>query len=660
MLPVETAFKTYTDLDGKPLQNGYVYFGVPGQDPMTHPVTVYWDADGTLQAEQPLRTVNGYIMNAGTPANVFYDGPYSELVKDAKGRQVHYARTSEAFSIATVVSNFLSKLTSTIGASLIGFVQSGAGAIKRWVQDKLRETVSIADFGAVGDGDAGSAAANGVAIQNAINALKPGQRLYYPPGVYYTDRGFNCAANGVLLEADADNGAYYATVVALFTGGALFTMSGNEQNVRGLGLLGSPTLTTAGAGATNIGIRFTGDSGGNIDGNVRNCGLANFECGIETSGRNINVRDNLFANSKNGFRANGVTTGQCRDFVIQRNRFHHMGDVPGSTFCISFPSTSAAYEAQIQDNLYDGQAYAMFLYGQCDQCQVTGNRISLPKYRWIDIKGNIVRIADNSFEGNGTGATGFGIAAAGSDVAIVDNTLVNAPYQAIVLSGVDRFKVADNSISNASNMAPATYDAIVVDATCTNGKIDDNHIINTDTSHARYGISGNAGSTTAHDNTFANCALGNVNSTTFYNVTPTAYGRKVEGTNGALRSEGAKYRSLGSAASADVAYVDFDSDYGACLLEVSAALYGSSAAQAHAVAKRYVAFVAGVPVFTTVGTDDTNNCSLSFAYVSSAPNRIKVTLTNGTAQTLRGGVCIDLKGGGSNASGKAGATLTML
>ena len=31
MLPVEQPFKTYTGLDGKPLNNGSVYFGLPSR-----------------------------------------------------------------------------------------------------------------------------------------------------------------------------------------------------------------------------------------------------------------------------------------------------------------------------------------------------------------------------------------------------------------------------------------------------------------------------------------------------------------------------------------------------------------------------------------------------------------------------------------------------
>lgn len=147
MYPVETPFKVYTGRDGKPINNGYVYFGVAGQNPITAPITVYWDAAGTQPAAQPLRTENGYIMRAGSPANVFCPGEYSELVKDARGRQVFFARTSADFSIVTLVLATLASLASSIGASLIGFLQAGVGAIVQTVQEKLRSgPATIWDF----------------------------------------------------------------------------------------------------------------------------------------------------------------------------------------------------------------------------------------------------------------------------------------------------------------------------------------------------------------------------------------------------------------------------------------------------------------------------------------------------------------------------------
>lgn len=61
---------------------------------------------------------------------------------------------------------YLNQLVTSAGASLIGWIQAGTGAVLRLVQDKLRDTVSTADFGALPDGsDAGAK------INAAIDAL---------------------------------------------------------------------------------------------------------------------------------------------------------------------------------------------------------------------------------------------------------------------------------------------------------------------------------------------------------------------------------------------------------------------------------------------------------------------------------------------------------
>lgn len=51
-----------------------------------------------------------------------------------------------------------------IGASLIGYIQGGIGSIKRTMLDKMRESVSVKDFGAVGDGIAADDAAINAAL----------------------------------------------------------------------------------------------------------------------------------------------------------------------------------------------------------------------------------------------------------------------------------------------------------------------------------------------------------------------------------------------------------------------------------------------------------------------------------------------------------------
>lgn len=51
-----------------------------------------------------------------------------------------------------LVSQLRGELESDTGATLVGFKQSGAGAVDRTLADKAREVVSVKDFGAVGDG----------------------------------------------------------------------------------------------------------------------------------------------------------------------------------------------------------------------------------------------------------------------------------------------------------------------------------------------------------------------------------------------------------------------------------------------------------------------------------------------------------------------------
>lgn len=71
-------------------------------------------------------------------------------------------------------------LAAPTGSSLVGFIQSGTGAVATTVQAKLRESVSVKDFGAVGDGVTDDHAA----IQAALASLTTGVTLNLPFGTY--------------------------------------------------------------------------------------------------------------------------------------------------------------------------------------------------------------------------------------------------------------------------------------------------------------------------------------------------------------------------------------------------------------------------------------------------------------------------------------------
>jgi hypothetical protein len=71
-------------------------------------------------------------------------------------------------------------MTKTRNISDLGaFTPSGAGGVQRTVENKLRDVVSVKDFGAVGDGVADDTAA----IQAAINSSVVAQ-VYFPKGTY--------------------------------------------------------------------------------------------------------------------------------------------------------------------------------------------------------------------------------------------------------------------------------------------------------------------------------------------------------------------------------------------------------------------------------------------------------------------------------------------
>lgn len=95
----------------------------------------------------------------------------------------------------SVVST-LSALATSAGASLLGWIQAGTGAVARSISSRLRDVVSVKDFGAVGDGTTDDTAA----IQAAINAvLAYGGAycvaLYIPPGKYKLTATININVN---------------------------------------------------------------------------------------------------------------------------------------------------------------------------------------------------------------------------------------------------------------------------------------------------------------------------------------------------------------------------------------------------------------------------------------------------------------------------------
>ena len=116
------------------------------------------------------------------------------------------------------------------GSDWIGFSQSGTGAVARSAQDKMRDAVSVKDFGAVGDGVANDTAA-------ILAAIATGKPIYFPrPSVAYTTSQMINMTTPRALYADPETrikltAAGAAVIRFDYTGGgAFFDHGGSLEN----------------------------------------------------------------------------------------------------------------------------------------------------------------------------------------------------------------------------------------------------------------------------------------------------------------------------------------------------------------------------------------------------------------------------------------------
>jgi hypothetical protein len=140
-LSVQPPFPILTDIDGQPLEDGFIFIGVVNLAPIANPITVYWDAALTVTATQPIRTRGGYPMNAGVPGRLYVNTDYSIQVQNRNGSVVY-----------TSLDNNGPLGGGSISSVDVTFLQAGANAIERTAQAKMRESVSVTDFGVVANG----------------------------------------------------------------------------------------------------------------------------------------------------------------------------------------------------------------------------------------------------------------------------------------------------------------------------------------------------------------------------------------------------------------------------------------------------------------------------------------------------------------------------
>jgi polygalacturonase len=346
-------YPIFTDLDGTPLDDGYLYIGAINEDPEQNPIQVFWNANLTIPASQPIRTSNGYAYRNGTPALLYTGGEFSITIRNKREEFVLYSPVGYGFDPAAVsasvvkndfvgdgvtVAFVLSAAPSTIlatnafingvyqekdsygllgnvitfsiapplnssieimtnetgvinggNATAISYTLTAPGAVAQTVQTRLEQYVSVKDFGAVGDGVADDTAA----IQTALDS--GAKVIYFPSGSYGLSADVNVTNSGQTLSG------YGAEIIALSAGVGGFTLGfdgtaflkTNDISIVGFTFTGANTSVSTPSGAITVYPPTTNpyvEGGGCSYISVSDCKFTGFTFGvIATAADNIRV-----------------------------------------------------------------------------------------------------------------------------------------------------------------------------------------------------------------------------------------------------------------------------------------------------------------------------------------------------------------------------------
>jgi len=233
----------FFDANGNPLAGGKLYSYAAGT---TTPLATYTDYGGSTANPNPV------ILDSRGEANVWFGtGQYKLKLTNAEDVEVYTVDNLNGPDAAT-----LAVLAASSGSSLIGYINSGSGAAARTVQARLRDMLSVKDFGALGDGTTNDV----TAIQNAINAAAAlpasgsisglggisGATVYFPPGVYRINSGITIP-DGVKLVGNGER----ATVINYYGSGSAVS---NPTPGSRIGKIGIMEMTIADKGTGTIGL----------------------------------------------------------------------------------------------------------------------------------------------------------------------------------------------------------------------------------------------------------------------------------------------------------------------------------------------------------------------------------------------------------------------
>ena len=167
-------------------------------------LTVLSNASCVVYIAGTLGAATLYSDNGVTPlANPFLSSATGRIDFYAANGRYDVVVSKTGFLSVTISDIELDDLLAPSGSNSVGYLPAGTGAVASTVQTKLRESVSVKDFGATGDGVTDDTAAINLAI-TAVQAMAT-HSLHFPAGNYLisapltsiTGSGWTIAGDGI-------------------------------------------------------------------------------------------------------------------------------------------------------------------------------------------------------------------------------------------------------------------------------------------------------------------------------------------------------------------------------------------------------------------------------------------------------------------------------
>lgn len=287
------------------------------------------------------------------------------------------ATAASVTAVAASVTAVSAGLAASTGSALVGFLQAGAGAVARTDQAKSRESISVKDFGAVGDGITDDTAAFNLATQStAVWSQALSYDIVVPSGVgikyklngsVYVRKGQSIRGNGLAGYIDASGNASTNTFImgrGLISGVPTDDAGGQPVAVENFFILGGNAVKASiisNAAGYSIKSIFFSSVGIALDLGGADALLSNIEIDVSQIAMIFNGAQNIIISNFNIYVANYAIqfNNDCRDItfsngIIEYPVYAGILTAPGQTNVKAISFSNVNFTMNVQNATFTG------------------------------------------------------------------------------------------------------------------------------------------------------------------------------------------------------------------------------------------------------------------------------------------------------------------